>query len=100
MSLPLSLPWLTLTSYQPPATALQFAFAGADTVIMSARGPLLEEAKSSLQAAVPSCAVTSVAADVTDPVSVQSLFDSLPRTHGVLVNNAGVSLSQLSISRE
>lgn len=93
-----SLPRLTPTSRQPQATALHFALAGADAVIISARGlPSLEDAKTSVQAAAPECAVTSVAADVTDPASVQRLFDNLPRTPDVLINNAGVSLSQDSI---
>lgn len=80
------------------ATAVQFALAGADEVIISARGlPSLEDARTSVRAAAPNCAVTSVEADVTDPASVQRLFDNLSRTPDVLVNNAGVSLSQDSI---
>ena len=89
---------LTLSIRELQATALQFALAGADAVIISARGlPSLEDAKTSVQAAAPNCAVTSVAADVTDPASVYRLFDNLPRTPDVLVNNAGVYLSQDSI---
>ncbi|KAL2044706.1 hypothetical protein N7G274_002480 [Stereocaulon virgatum] len=80
------------------ATALQFALASADAVIITARGlPSLKDTKASVQAAAPHCDIISVAADITDPASVQRLFDSLPRTPDVLVNNAGVSLSQDSI---
>ena len=50
-----------------------------------------------MQAAAPNCAVTSVAADVTDPASVHRLFNSLSRTPDILVNNAGVYMSQDSI---
>ena len=90
--------WLTLSIRKLQATAIQFALAGADAVIISARGlPSLEDAKASVQAAAPNCAVTSVTADVTDPASVHRLFDNLPRTPDVLVNNAGVYLSQDSI---
>lgn len=35
--------------------------------------------------------------DVVDEASVQKLFDGLPSTPDVLVNNSGVSLSQRSI---
>jgi len=77
---------------------LQFALAGANTVIISGRNTApLEKAKSLIQAAAPSCTVLPISGDAIDEVSVQQLFDSLPRTPDVLINNAGVSLSQKSI---
>lgn len=98
LSLSSSLTRLKLVSRLLQATALQFALASADAVIITARGlPSLKDTKASVQAAAPHCDVISVAADITDPASVQRLFSSLSRTPDVLVNNAGVSLSQDSI---
>lgn len=77
---------------------LQFALAGASTVIISGRNVApLEDTKSAVEAAAPACQVVPIAADVIDKTSVQQLFDRLPRTPDVLVNNAGVSLCQASI---
>lgn len=77
---------------------MQFALAGASTVIISGRSATaLDETKSVVQAAVPSCTILPMSVDVIDKTSVQQLFDHLPYTPDVLVNNAGVSMSQSSI---
>lgn len=77
---------------------MQFALAGASTIIISGRSATpLDETKSAVEAAAPSCTIMPISADVIDKTSVQKLFDRLPRTPDVLVNNAGVSTSQSSI---
>lgn len=77
---------------------MQFALAGASTIIISGRSPSpLDETRSVVQAAAPGCTVLPITADVIDQTSVQQLFDRLPCTPDVLINNAGVSMSQSSI---
>ncbi|MCJ1267189.1 hypothetical protein MMC22_007074 [Lobaria immixta] len=77
---------------------MQFALAGASTVIISGRSATpLDETKSAVETAAPGCTIMAIAADVIDKTSVQKLFDRLPRNPDVLVNNAGVSTSQSSI---
>lgn len=81
------------------AIAMQYALAGADTVVISGRSAgLLEETKSIIQKNAPNCTVLPVPTDVIDEASVQKLFDSLPRTPDILINNAGSSQSQTSIA--
>lgn len=77
---------------------MQFALAGAGTIVICDRssGPL-EDTKSEIKAVAPTCTVLSVSTDVKDEASVQSLFDEMPQTPDVLINNAGVSSSQKSI---
>lgn len=78
---------------------MQFALAGASVIIISGRkASPLEETKSAVHTVVPSCTILPICADVTDRASVQQLFERLPQTPDVLINNAGVSLSQSSIA--
>lgn len=80
------------------AVTMQFALAGASTIIVSGRSASsLDETKSEVQAAAPSCTILPITADVIDNTSVQQLFDRLPCIPDVLINNAGVSMSQSSI---
>lgn len=89
---------LTICLLLSQAVAVQFALAGASTIIISGRSASpLDETKSIVETAAPGCAVLPISADVIDKTSVQQLFDRLPRTPDVLVNNAGVSMSQSSI---
>lgn len=77
---------------------MQFALAGANTIVICGRSSSpLEETKSEIKATIPTCTVLPVTTDVIDEASVQSLFDGLPRTPDVLINNAGTSSSQKSI---
>ncbi|KAI9849923.1 MAG: hypothetical protein M1837_000137 [Sclerophora amabilis] len=97
---PLQLPLYYASDIRPvpKAIATQFAHAGAKIVIISGRSSApLEETKSIIETAAPGCTVLPVSVDVVDKSSVQSLFDNLPNTPDVLVNNAGVSLSQNTI---
>lgn len=77
---------------------MQFALAGASTIIITGRNITpLEETKTIVQAATPSCTILPISADAIDETSVQKLFDRLPGTPDVLINNAGVSMSRTSI---
>lgn len=77
---------------------MQFALAGANTVIISGRNAApLEETKSAVQTVAPTCTILPILADVTDKASVQQIFDRLPQTPDVLINNAGVSMAPSSI---
>lgn len=77
---------------------MQFALAGADIIVICGRSSSsLEDTKSEIQAAAPHCMVLPIPTDITDEASVQSLFDGVPRTPDILINNAGTSSSQESI---
>lgn len=77
---------------------MHFALAGASTVIICGRSAApLDETKSAAEAAAPGCTVLPIPTDVIDKDSVQQLFDNLPRTPDVLVNNAGVGSAYSSI---
>lgn len=74
---------------------MQFALAGADTIVISGRSVgALDETKSIIQSTAPSCTVLPIATDIVNETSVQRLFDSLHRTPDVLVNNTGSLQSQ------
>lgn len=77
---------------------MQFALAGASTIIITGRSiTALEETKTIIQADTPNCIILPISADAIDETSVQQLFDRLPGTPDVLINNAGVSMSQTGI---
>ncbi|KAF4628185.1 hypothetical protein G7Y89_g9966 [Cudoniella acicularis] len=75
--------------------ARHFALAGAKNVIISARNQVsLDEAKASIEKESPQCQVLAVVADMTDARSVQQLYDDLPGTPDVIVNNVGAAACQ------
>jgi NAD(P)-dependent dehydrogenase (short-subunit alcohol dehydrogenase family) len=74
------------------AIARGLAAAGWSVVISGRRGDVLEKAAAELTAATGQD-VTTVIADVGDPVSVANLFTAIEARHGrvdLLVNNAGI----------
>jgi len=79
----------------------QFARAGAGAIYITGRdGAALDETAASVARAVPACAVRSVVADVTSEEGVGAIFAMFGESAvpDVLINNAGVSLNQLSIT--
>ncbi|KAF1825881.1 NAD(P)-binding protein [Dissoconium aciculare CBS 342.82] len=77
----------------------QFALAGAHRIWIVGRDlEALYETQIEVQAAASDCKVTPLTADLTSPSDVTKLFDSLDgEVPEVLLNNAGVSLSQVHL---
>jgi len=63
--------------------------AGATSIILAGRdGLALEDTKNKIQSEHPTCHVTCVPTDITDPKAVSILFEKSDKVD-VLVNNAG-----------
>jgi NAD(P)-dependent dehydrogenase (short-subunit alcohol dehydrogenase family) len=78
----------------------QFALAGARQIWIVGRNlDALHETEIEVKDAAPGCKVTPLTADLTSPSDVSKLFESLGgEVPDILLNNAGVSLSQAYIT--
>ena len=78
---------------------MQFSQAGAAHIAITGRSlGALQTASDEVIAIAPGCKVKSIAADLVSESAVGQVFEALPGLPDVVINNAGVSLSQTHVA--